>query len=132
MENYTGLEIVQLPNFFRLAKVASTHSDYKVRMGACIVVRGTVVSFGFNKIKTHPYFADHTTIHAEARAIWASGKEKIIGSSIFIYRQHGKNKLPVIAKPCAKCMELIRKFGCKYVFYTTSNFPFWEMEKIQC
>lgn len=121
----------EIPHLFKLAKNVSTHSDYKIKMGAVLVKKSHPISVGFNKIKYNRIFShpEKMTIHAEMSAIQSSGKENIKGSSMFIYRENRKGNL-AMARPCENCMEKLRQYGIKKIYYTTNEFPFWEMEKI--
>ena len=37
-----------LPSYFRLAKKVSQNSDYRVKMGACIITKGKTIAVGTN------------------------------------------------------------------------------------
>lgn len=118
------------PTFFRLAKNVSKLSLHpKHKLGAVLVVKGKPISVGHNQYKTHPE-AKYTGLHAEIQAIKSSGKEKIKGSSIFVYREKKDESLGV-SKPCKDCMKRLKKFGVRWVFYTTEEYPYFEIMKVK-
>ena len=118
-----------LPSMFRLAKNVSKLSSHpKHKLGAVLVVNGKPVSAGHNQIKTHPE-AKWTGLHAEIQAIKTYGKDSAKGSSIFVYRER-KDHSVALAKPCSDCMNALKQFGVKWVFYTTDEYPYFEMIKI--
>jgi len=123
---------VDLPGLFRLAKVSATHSSCDTRMGCVITKNGTPIGWGFNQSKTHPHF-NHgmkRTIHAEASAILSTGRKTCKNSVAFVYREHGQTHLPLMAKPCEDCMNLLKEFGVKKVYYTASEYPFFDVERL--
>lgn len=121
-----------LPGLFRLAKNISRHSEYRIKIGAVLVKHGTPISIGFNKLKFHPKYSNPTkkTIHAEMQAILSSGKEKIRNSEIFVYREFKRTGLPALARPCEDCILKLKEFGIKRIYYTTNEFPYWNVEKL--
>lgn len=119
-----------LPSLFRLAKNVSKLSQHpRHKLGAVIVVNGKPVSVGYNHYKSHPE-ARYSGIHAEIHAIKTTGKNKIKGSSIFVYRKTKDGKL-AIAKPCEDCMKNLADFGIKWVFYTTNEYPYFEVIRLK-
>jgi deoxycytidylate deaminase len=117
---------MDLPSLFRQAIVASRFSDHVVKMGACVVVKGRVISTGFNqRFKTHPLikkFHEHQTIHAEVSAILRTKNKDLLKDSIMVvYRERRDTKNPVLAKPCPTCQEIMKFFGVWKVIYTTDG-----------
>lgn len=120
-----------LKRYFELARSVSMHSNYKIRMGAVLLYHGTPVSVGFNQVKTHPQnYSDAVSIHAEQSCIKTCGRKNIEGSTMFIYREHKKTHMPRMARPCSKCMALLRKMKVRRMYYSTNTFPFWESEDL--
>ena len=113
-------------------KRVSTRSEYQFKLGAIIFRGNKVISTGFNKNKTHPtarkYF-QFGSIHAEIDAI-VHAIENVKGASILVCRTL-KNGNPAIAKPCAMCVQVMREFGIKEVFWTIQNIPFWDYSLIK-
>lgn len=117
-----------IPSFFRLARNVSKLSDHRYKLGAVVVTNGKPIAVGHNQTKTNPC-AKWVGLHAEEQAIKACGKANLSGSSIYVYRQK-KNGSLAIARPCEHCMQILKDSGVKWIYYTTSEFPFWEVEKI--
>lgn len=118
------------PSLFRLAKNVSKLSQHpKHKLGAVLVVKGKPISVGHNQYKSHPE-AKYTGLHAEIQAIKTSGKDKIKGSSIFVYRENKNGRL-ALAKPCGDCMKKITDFGIKIIFFTISEYPYFDYIKIK-
>lgn len=125
-------------DFFNLAKEAARHSTYgSIRIGAIVALGRKVVSFGFNSRKTHPiqkrlnryrfgkhFYFDDGEIHAETMAIISAAKQNIDVSkcSIYVFRldslAEGKSGM---CRPCAACMELLRRNKVREVNYTTAH-----------
>lgn len=125
------MEDVDLPSLFRLAKNISKYSDYKIRVGAVICDKSRPISVGYNKNKFHPKYSTELkrTIHAEAAAIISSGKDIMKGATVFVYRENKKGR-PALARPCINCMKLLQEFGVKKIFYTTNEYPYFNVERI--
>ena len=125
----TDCELINATNFFRLARNVSELSKHKKqRMGAVLVVNGHPLSVGCNQSKTHPD-APYNGLHAEVQAMKTSGKTKIFGSSIYVYRRRKDGKIGV-AKPCNHCIKPLEQFGVRWIYYSTDEYPFWKVEKI--
>ena len=124
--------MMELPSLFRLAKKISYESDYRVRLGAVLVKHGKPISVGYNKIRYHNEYCwpNDATVHAEMSALLASGKEHVDNSVMIIYREHGIDGLPLLARPCKHCMKALKEFGVKKIYYTTDEYPFFEVEKL--
>ena len=121
-------DLINAPSMFRLAKNVSKHSEHKYKLGAVIVTNGHPLSVGFNKAKSHPS-APRFGLHAEVVAIRNSGRKDLRGSSIFVYRKRGDGKVGM-ARPCEHCMKELISFGIKWVFYSTTEWPYWNVEKV--
>jgi len=117
---------MELPGPFRLAAKASYQSDYKVKVGAALVIGKSVIT-GRNIVKTHPIYG--YSVHAETNCLTHCRKYDIIGSMMYIYREsRGK---PALARPCEKCMEILRKAKIKEIIYTIDKYPFYRKEVLQ-
>lgn len=94
----------------------------------CYDSKGKLLSFAYNSYtKSHPiqsYFALKVNqphkiyLHAEIAAILKARDKRIY--SIHIYRRNKQNDL-ANAKPCPICMEAIKAYGIKKVFYSDSH-----------
>jgi len=122
-------ELINAPSMFRLAKNTSKHSEHRRhKMGAVVVVNGHPVSVGFNKAKTNPN-APYVGLHAEVVALRNTGKKEMKGCSIFVYRKRKDGRIGM-ARPCEHCMEELKRFGVKWIYYSVDEWPFWNVEKI--
>lgn len=123
--------IESLPSLFRLAKLISKQSDYKIKMGCVLVDHGTPISVGYNQIKSNPKFSYEfgLTIHAEASCIMSVRYKNLKGMEIFIYRET-KTKKPALAKPCDNCLSLLREYHIKRIWYTVNTYPYFNVERI--
>lgn len=118
--------------FFDAAKSVSTLSDHKFRIGAIIVDKHRIISSGCNSnVKCHPvqmkldrqFFPEHTCngkLHAEVAAIIPLLKYNVNLSraTLYTYREL-KNGNVAPARPCPRCMQLIKSVGIKRIKYTT-------------
>jgi len=119
--------------YFKLAKNASKHSTYKIRVGA-VISNKKPIAVGFNKKKSHPRFSNpefniHSCIHAEASAVINSGRIDLNNYIIYIYREK-KNRVPANARPCKECLKLLKEVGIRKIYYSIDEKPFYRMEKI--
>ncbi len=121
---------INLPRYLALARQVSLTSTYKIRVGAVIVQHGTPIALGCNVQRTHPKWvrAKQTTIHAEIAAL-ISTQSKLTGASIFVYREH-KNGLPALARPCENCLAVLQHYGIKWIYYSTTEYPYWSCERL--
>ena len=119
--------------FFRIAKNMSDLSDHKHKIGAAVVIKHRIVSTGVNsntKCNAHQARLDMDMfgglhfgkIHAETDALLPLIKNNIdlSDAAIFVYREH-KNSNPAMARPCERCMKLIKSCGIKTIYYTTDD-----------
>ena len=120
-------------HYFKIAKAVSKTSTFdRIRIGAIIVYKKEILSAGVNIKKSHPMQKKynsfrfdcpqeyHHYLHAEMRAIINSDKENLVGASIYVFREDNRGKLAP-CRPCPACMEVIKKYGIKKIFYTTEN-----------
>jgi tRNA(Arg) A34 adenosine deaminase TadA len=119
--------------FSLLEKVIEASDHPKFRMAAAITMRNKIISFGYNRMKSHPLQAkygantDSIYLHAEISAIKNALKIISINDlkkcTLYVFRQrkikgqyqHG------LAKPCSGCMRAIVEFGIKNVIYTQNQ-----------
>lgn len=120
---------------FKIAKEESKKSLYKHKVGCAILKGKRKISSGFNKITfkskgVYKYSNYKNSTHAERLACSKVNKLDLKGASIYVYRQDAKGR-PVLAKPCDKCMQLIKDMKFKYVYYTIKESPYYERIKIK-
>lgn len=108
--------------FFELAKRSSIHSNHPIhQMGAVLVKKNKVVSFGFNSSKTHcKSNTPFKSIHAEFSAILVAGLKDLSQHEIYIHRNRKDGSLGE-AKPCIHCEHMLKSMGIKKVHYTVNN-----------
>lgn len=119
--------MIELPPLFRLAKNVSKHSDYRIKMGAVLVRKGSPIAVGFNRANPRPGFK--YGIHAEVDALRTSGKLELKNSTMYVYRQTADG-FPAMARPCPDCMNALTNFGVSTIIYTVPTYPYFNIEKI--
>lgn len=121
---------MRLGSFFRLARAESKKGNSgRIRVGAVITKKGRLLSRGHNVLKSHPEVGTFS-IHAEMLAILNCKKANLKNSEIIIYRETSDGA-PALAKPCRFCMAFIINAGIKKVYYTKSEYPFYEVMKVR-
>ncbi len=130
-------KILRDKGYFHLAHNASLLSGQNPRIGA-VIVKKKPIAVGFNSLRIHPQFTrygkydyDAYTIHAETQAIVTI--KRIIdlsGATMYVYREYISGS-PAMARPCESCMDALRYFKFKDVFYTIDVYPYWKREKIR-
>lgn len=108
--------------FFKLAKSLSMGSEHlQHKLGALIVRKNRVVSFGWNKCRTHTKSnSRHSAIHAELDAILRAKDVDLSKCDIYLYRQTKMGKLGN-SRPCQFCQALLKKVQIKNAHYTTET-----------
>ena len=121
-------------SFFKAAKAVSELSDHPRHKLGCVVVLGhRIVSSGKNSnTKCHALQAKLDKevlgcecpglLHSEVDALrpLINNKVDLSRASVYVYRQH-KNGTLGLARPCPRCMKLIKQCGIKKVYYTTEG-----------
>lgn len=123
----------------KLAVSVSYDSKHRARIASCIVYKNDVISFGINRMKSHPFqkrFSknnDSIYLHSETDAINNALKiittEELSKSTLYICRvKYDNTKVKSLvwglSKPCIGCMRAIATFNIKKVFYTCDNNSF--------
>lgn len=108
----------------RLAQREALKSVFpRHRVGAVIVKGNRVVSTGYNK---HGYskITKHSTQHAEEMAIVKLLRQEdfnsLAGSTIYVTRFTRAGNVG-LAKPCSRCMSLIRSVGITHCVYSDTG-----------
>lgn len=120
-------------SFFKIAQSLSLLSDHKHKIGCIIVDKHRVVSSGHNSnTKCHSiqakidakHFNCFCTgkVHAETSAIipLLKSNNDYSKATLYTYRQH-KDGSTAMARPCPRCLELIKSIGITKIKYTTDN-----------
>lgn len=101
------------------------------RIGAILVIRNQIISYGFNTDKKHPLATKHQNNkdaiypHAELMAIYNAAKRlswrEFRKSTLYVARAkkniHGES-IQGLAKPCVGCRAVIEQFRIKRVIWT--------------
>ena len=108
-------------------------SDHRYKIGAAVVDKHRIISTGVNsntkcsahqaRLDTDMYGGLHFgKVHAETDALIPLIKNKVdlTDATIFVYREH-KDKSTALARPCERCMKLIKSCGIKTIYYTTED-----------
>lgn len=103
------------------SKQASRASaDLRHKLGAVIVKSGRVLSTGCNEIR-YSRELKNPTVHAEEAAILKLLKAKrlsdLAGADIYVSRVTTSGNCR-LARPCSRCMGLIKSVGLSKVIYT--------------
>jgi deoxycytidylate deaminase len=119
----------------------SVHSTKeRVKIGAVIAVKNTIVSVGVNKSQSHTmqmrynkfrqYREDsclansqheiHAEIDAINRAINRTKHLDLSKAAIYVYRED-KNGSLAMCRPCGACMRAIRDVGIRHIYYTSPD-----------
>lgn len=119
--------------YFNAAKSVSALSNHRCKIG-CVVVSGhRIISSGHNSAsKTHAFQAKIDKkffgcecagyLHAETAALLPLIKEGVDlkDSTIYVYRKMKDGKIGM-ARPCPRCMSVIKSCGIKNINYTTED-----------
>lgn len=120
-------------SFFKAAQSISFLSDHRCRIGCVIVDKHRIISSGHNSnTKCHAIQAQvdmrhfkcvcSGKLHAETSALipLLKSSEPYSRATLYTYREHKDGSL-ASARPCPRCMELIKKVGISTIKYTTED-----------
>lgn len=114
--------------YMMTAKEEATKSNYKQQLGAVIVSGNRILSKGYNQIRHckvgKRYSPWENSVHAERNACSKIDKDKLKGTTIFVFRQYSDGS-PALAMPCEDCMKMIIELGIKRVYFSTNKFPYY-------
>lgn len=119
--------------YFRAAEGMAALSNHRCQMG-CVVVKGhRIISSGHNSATiTHAFQAKVDSryfdcecagfLHAETDALLPLMNQKVDLSqaSIYVYRSM-RNGSQGMARPCPRCMGVIKSLGIKKINYSTPD-----------
>lgn len=103
------------------------------KISACIVFKNSIISFGHNQLKSHPFQlkygrnSDSIYMHAETSAIYNALKfltpDEFKKSRLYVCRvKKIKNEYCWgLSMPCEGCARAIVSFGIKNVFYSAEG-----------
>lgn len=118
-----------------LSKVAEAVPPVRsARIASAIVIKGDIISFGVNKMKTHPFQAKYARnaqaiyVHSEndsiMRALKKVGRKELSNATLYVVRVKQPNNMWGMACPCEGCMKAINEFNIKTVIHTTDSGDF--------
>lgn len=105
------------------ARTAARKSTMGIKMGAVLVRGNRVIKSGFNCVGKYPRYIGGWSRHAEAMATLNVNAQ---GATVYVFREHAKDKTPLLAKPCFRCVEWLSWLGVKNVIYSQPEWPYWE------
>lgn len=108
---------------FNIAKMLAEKSTSRYRLGCVISYKNVILSKGINDMsKTHPLSnAYGNTLHAEINALSKIKYNKNLKySTVYVYRLLKNNK-SAYARPCRYCLDKLKQYGIKRIFYTGYN-----------
>ena len=115
-----------------LMRVAESSDHNRYQLAAAVVIRGRVISFGYNRMKTDPMQAKysvnkeriymHAEIHAIKNALRHVSVDELKRATLLVLRTREDTVSGWgMAKPCEGCMRAIAEFGIKNVKYTNEQ-----------
>jgi hypothetical protein len=118
------------------AFAGKSSSSQRCRHFSFIFDKSRLLSIGVNSCKTHPLNLRYNYVnrqndpigsfvgtHSEMNAVIKLGLKDCCGLVIINTRINRNNQIDY-SFPCNGCLDMIRKFGFKSVFYTTKNGDF--------
>ena len=136
MEIHSRKRDKKILDFLSKAAEAADHSGMRARLAAAIVIRGDIVSVGFNRKKSHPFQVQYQTndkqiyLHAETdainRALRYVTKSDLKKATLYVARVKyidNKSKKAIWAEsmPCSGCQKAIDSYGIKNVIHTCNE-----------
>ena len=118
--------------YFRAAEAMSRLSDHKCQLGCVVVNNHHIISsghnsdsrgHGFQKRLDEKFFNDGKSRgckHAEIDALLPLIRNRVdlTRATIYVFRKNKHNEL-AMARPCPRCMSIIRQQGIRKIEYTT-------------
>jgi deoxycytidylate deaminase len=124
MENDPRTKLFEDLPFMAHARKESLKSTYKHKMGVVIANKRAILGTGYNKLRYkrfgNRFMLWDESLHAEVDAITQISRHKLVGSTIYIYRET-KDGVPSLAFPCGYCFNAIEWARIKRVYYTTDD-----------
>ncbi len=122
--------------YLRTAKIVSELSDFpRTKIGAVLVDGHCIIGSGYNMCKTTSVqwredakcFGDYGEkgfgkCHAEVKCLLPLMRRGVdlSGATMYTYRETADGNR-AMARPCKRCMEVIKRAGIKRVVYTTGD-----------
>jgi tRNA(Arg) A34 adenosine deaminase TadA len=123
-----------MDNLFKLAEASP--NDTRAQLAACVVYKKEIISYGFNRKKSHPFQAkfginsDAIFLHAETDAIKNAirkiGVDKMAKATLYVARvkkpyPRAKTMVGGLAKPCQGCAKAISTYAIRRVVWSVDD-----------
>lgn len=112
----------RITKFLQIANKVRNESLMGIKVGA-VVVKGSRAIKAACNATGKPKFIGSWSRHAEVRATL---NINVKDADVYVYREHGIEKSPLLAKPCNHCIEWLQFVGVKRVVYSISEYPYFE------
>lgn len=120
--------------YFKTAESLSELSDHHCRLGAVVVEHSHIIGSGYNsRTRCSPYQAriddkffpnceNRGPLHAETAALIPLMKRRydFSGTTLYVFRKNRNGEL-AMARPCPRCMEVIKHCGIRKIKYSTPD-----------
>lgn len=119
----------KIQRYLNEAKKQSFLSDYTHKVGCVIVSGNVIISKAYNEIRYcktggKSYSKWENSVHAERNAARRVDKEKLIGSTVYIYRETKDGK-SALSYPCEACFKMLNELKIKRIIFSTEIYPFY-------
>ena len=134
-ENNLPIKDLRILNTLRLMAEDVAGVNH-AKLAACVAVRGNIIAFGNNSLRTHPFQARYGKNefspywHAETHAIFNSLKRVTITdlerATLYVVRvkrpsEHSRQWALGMSRPCRGCRKCIFEFGIPRVIYSNDD-----------
>lgn len=126
--------------YFKFAAIAARKADYKNRaaskIGAVAIYKGSIIAEAWNTEKTSTLQNKYNIYrytnksmppkaHCETNLIqkirWKCGNSLDWNKvEIYLYREYQNGEL-ALCRPCCSCINLLKDYGIKSIYYTTPD-----------
>ena len=101
-----------------VAREARRLSDCPIKMGAALEKGGRILGFASNRQGSMSHGHWEYSRHAEGRVLLNKDAR---GAALYVYREHGLHRTPMLAKPCTRCTQLLVDAGLRTVYFSTPD-----------
>jgi len=119
----------KIQRYLNEARKQSLLSDYTHKVGCVIVSGNVIISKAYNEIRYckvggKSYSKWEGSLHSERSACRKVDKDKLIGSTVYIYRETKDGK-PALAYPCPSCFKMLNELHIKRIIFSMAESPFY-------
>jgi deoxycytidylate deaminase len=87
-----------------------------------------IISKAYNEIRhcsvSKSFVKFDESLHAERNACKKVDKERLVGATVYIYRET-KNGHPALAYPCESCFSMLKSLLVKKIIFSTDTYPYY-------